>query len=108
MANDMFAVRGVVTPRIGGTPGSAGYQWYPEKNGWMRPWDATSFIPASQKSEWDIYIPGALPPESQEVVEKMDELVGEKEATVVQPRRWWLIAVLALIGVMIVFYAGRK
>ena len=41
---------------IGGTPATAGYQWYPARNGWMRPWDESSFIPRRQKPEWDIYI----------------------------------------------------
>ncbi len=44
---------------VGGTPGSAGYTWDAERNGWHRTWDAESFIPASEKPEWDKFIPEA-------------------------------------------------
>ncbi len=42
---------------IGGTPGSCGFQWDAERNGWHRPWDADSFIPAIEKPEQDQFIP---------------------------------------------------
>ena len=41
---------------VGGTPGSCGYIWDAERYGWHRPWDPDSFIPASEKPEWDQYI----------------------------------------------------
>jgi len=44
---------------VGGTPGSAGYTWDAERNGWHRTWDAESFIPASEKPDWDRFIPEA-------------------------------------------------
>ena len=42
---------------IGGTPSSAGYQYYPDRDGWMRPWDEASFIPARLAPKWDRFIP---------------------------------------------------
>lgn len=42
---------------IGGTPGSAGYQWDPDRGGWIRPWDTKSFIPMADKPEWYEYSP---------------------------------------------------
>ncbi len=42
---------------IGGTPGSCGYIWDSERQGWYQPWDSESFIPASDKPEWVKYIP---------------------------------------------------
>jgi len=41
---------------VGGTPDSCGYQYYPDRGGWMRSWDESSFIPASQKPEWSKFI----------------------------------------------------
>jgi len=42
---------------IGGSPASCGYSWDAERGGWVRPWEAGSFIPAAEKPEWDAYIP---------------------------------------------------
>jgi hypothetical protein len=42
---------------IGGTPESCGYVWDEELDGWHRPWDSDSFIPADEKPEWEKYIP---------------------------------------------------
>lgn len=42
---------------IGGTPASAGYQWDPERQGWVRGWDPESFTPRDEIPEWDQYIP---------------------------------------------------
>lgn len=50
-------------PLIGGTPGSCGYQWDADRNGWHRPWDADSFIPAEQKPEWREFIPATNDPD---------------------------------------------
>ena len=41
---------------VGGTPGSCGYLWDEERNGWHRPWDPDSFIPAAEKPDWDEFI----------------------------------------------------
>jgi len=41
---------------VGGTPGSCGYLWDEERNGWHRPWDTDSFIPAAEKPEWDEFV----------------------------------------------------
>lgn len=42
---------------IGGTPGSCGYLWDEERDGWHRPWDPDSFIPSQDKPDWDAFIP---------------------------------------------------
>ena len=42
---------------IGGSPASCGYSWDAERNGWHRPWDSESFIPATEKPEWAQYVP---------------------------------------------------
>ena len=42
---------------IGGSPVSAGYQYDSVRGGWYRPGQPeASFIPASQKPEWDVFI----------------------------------------------------
>ena len=43
--------------RIGGTPGSAGYIWDEQRNGWHRPWDPDSFLPAGEVPGWIEHIP---------------------------------------------------
>ena len=60
MKQRFTAEEGIMEVQIGGGPASAGYVWYPERNGWMRPWDETTFIARSNKPEWDIYIPGGV------------------------------------------------
>jgi len=44
---------------VGGHPGSCGYQWDAEREGWHRPWDPDSFIPAEEKPDWNDFIPDA-------------------------------------------------
>ena len=42
---------------VGGTPGSCGYSWDPDRYGWHRAWEEGSFISADEKPEWKKYIP---------------------------------------------------
>ncbi len=56
--NDFWAtsIEKSATQIVGGTPGSCGYVWDAERDGWHRPWDPNSFIPAEDKPEWDEFI----------------------------------------------------
>ncbi len=60
---------------IGGTPGSCGFQWDAERNGWHRPWDPDSFIPASEKPEWDQF---ATLPETKTAVFVNASIIGRE------------------------------
>jgi N-methylhydantoinase B/oxoprolinase/acetone carboxylase alpha subunit len=42
---------------VGGHPGSCGYVWDRDREGWHRPWDPDSFISAEDKPEWQTFIP---------------------------------------------------
>jgi len=44
---------------IGTGPGSCGYQWDAEREGWRRPWEPDSFFPAEDKPEWADFIPAS-------------------------------------------------
>ena len=64
---------------VGGTPGSCGYVWDAKRQGWHRPWDPDSFIPAEDKPEWDKFIPAAA---ALSVAELLDNPVYVTEVTV--------------------------
>ncbi|UCG83590.1 MAG: hypothetical protein JSW38_01870 [Dehalococcoidia bacterium] len=67
------------TQIVGGTPGSCGYVWDAERDGWHRPWDPDSFIPAEDKPEWDKFIPS---PAALSVAELLNNPLYDTEVTI--------------------------
>lgn len=87
--NDFWAtsIEKEETQIVGGTPGSCGYVWDVEREGWHRPWDPDSFIPAGDKPEWDEFIPSAT---VLSVAELLDNPVYGTEVT--------LYGIVSLLG----------